>query len=159
LSGSNRPVVSWCGLTMTRTVGRRERRATNRPALSFHSRGRSNTSISLLASSTNSRRPISMSRSCRANRPARSRKSNHSLLSRCCRLAGPPNFDSRPLTGNSVRRAGSNSPPRSGPRSELRRGPGPDSVHGFFVRFERSSPESAGFRKVHFSGRAGIFAA
>jgi hypothetical protein len=73
---------------------------------------------------------------CRANRPARLRKSNHNLLSRCCRLAGLLNLDSRPLTGNSVRRAGSNSPPRSGPRSEIRRGPGPDSVHSFFVRFD-----------------------
>src|SRR3984893_11344487 len=74
-------------------------------------------------------------------------------------VAGFLNLDSRPLTGNSVRRAGSNSPPRSGPRSELRRGPGPESVHSFFVRFERFSPGSAGFRKVHFSGKAGIFAA
>jgi hypothetical protein len=96
-----------------------------------------------------------LSRSCPADRPARLRKLNHSLLSRYCRLAGLPNLDSRPLIGNSVRRAGSNSPPRSGPRSELRRGPGPKSVHSFFVRFERSSPGSAGFRKVHFSGRAG----
>ena len=104
MSGSNRPVVSWCGLTMTRTVGRHERKAANRPALSFHSRGRTNTSISLLASSINSRRAISLSRSCPADRPARLRKLNHSLLSRCCRLAGLPNLDSRPLIGNSVRR-------------------------------------------------------
>jgi hypothetical protein len=144
---------------MTRTVGRHERKATNRPALSFHSRGRSKASISLLASSINSRRTISLSRSCPANRPAKLRKSNYSLLSRCCRLAGLLNSDSRPLIENSVRRAGSNSPPRSDPRSELRRGPEPNSVHSFFVRFERPWPGAAGFRKVHFSGRAGIFAA
>jgi len=74
-------------------------------------------------------------------------------------LAGLLNLDSRPLTGNSVRRAGSNSPPRSGPRPELRCEPGPDSVHSFFGRFERSSPGGGGTRKVHFSGRAGVFAA
>ena len=144
---------------MTRTVGRHEGKNYNRPALSFHSRGRSNTSISLHASSINSRRAISLSRSCPADRSARLRKLNHSLLSRCCWLAGLLNLDSRPLTGNSVRRAGSNSPPRSGPRSELRRGPGPDSVHSFFGRFERSSPGGGGTRKAHFSGRAGTFAA
>jgi hypothetical protein len=42
------------------------------------------------------------------------------------------NLGSRSLTGNSVRRAGSNSPPGSGPRPELRRTPAPDSVHSFF---------------------------
>jgi len=56
------------------------------------------------------------------------------------------------LTGNSVRRVGSNSPPRSGPRQELRRGPGPDSVHSFFGRFACSSPAGGGVPKLRFSG-------
>ena len=73
-------------------------------------------------------------------------------------LSGLLNLDSRPLSGNSVRRAGSNSPPRSGPQPELRRGPAPDSVHSFFGRFERFSPGGGGTRKVHFSGWVGIFA-
>jgi hypothetical protein len=67
-------------------------------------------------------------------------------------------LDSRPLSGNSVRRAGSNSPPRSGPRPELRRGRGRDSVHSFFERFERSSPGGGGTRRVHFSAWVEIFA-
>ena len=53
----------------------------SRPTLNFHSRGRSNTSISLLASSINSRRATSLSRSRPADRPTRLRKLNHSLLS------------------------------------------------------------------------------
>jgi hypothetical protein len=73
-------------------------------------------------------------------------------------LAGLLDLD-RPLTGNSVRRAGSNSPPGSGRRPELRCEPGRDSVHSFFARFERSSPGGRGTQKVHFSGRAGVFAA
>jgi len=69
------------------------------------------------------------------------------------------NLVSRPLTGNSVRHAGSNSPPGPGPRSELRCEPGPDSVHSFFGRFERSSPGGLVTRKVHFPRRAVVFAA
>jgi hypothetical protein len=85
-------------------------------------------------------------------------KLNQNPLCRHCRLASLLNFNSRPLIGNSVRRAESNSPPRSGPRPELRRGLGPDSVRRFFARFEHSSPASGGTPKIHFSGRAGIFA-
>jgi hypothetical protein len=62
------------------------------------------------------------------------------------------------LIENSARRAGDNSLPRSGPRSELQREPGPDSAHSFFERFERSPPEGEGTRKAQFSGRARIFA-
>ena len=61
------------------------------------------------------------------------------------------NSHSPPLTGNSVRRAGSNSPPRSGLRSELRRGPGPGSVHSSFVGFESSSPGRGDAREIRFS--------
>ena len=61
------------------------------------------------------------------------------------------NSHSPPLTGNSARRAGSNSPPRSGLRSELRRGPGPGSVHSSFVRFEGSSPGGGDVREIQFS--------
>jgi hypothetical protein len=68
-------------------------------------------------------------------------------------LARLLNFDSRALPENSVRRAGSNSPPRSGPRSELRRGPGPNSVHSFFGNFESSPPVGGQTRKVDL-GRA-----
>jgi hypothetical protein len=57
-------------LTMTRAVGRHEREIANGPAPSFHSHARSNTSISLLASSINFRSAISASRSCRADRTA-----------------------------------------------------------------------------------------
>ena len=106
-----------------------------------------------------SRSAINVSRSCRVDRSARLRKLNDNPQSRHRRPVGLLSLHSRPLTGNSVRRAGSNSPPRSDPRPELRRGPGPDSVHSFFGRFERSSPGGGGTRTVHFSGRAGIFAA
>jgi hypothetical protein len=85
-----------------------------------------------------------MSGSGRADRSARLRNLNHDPLSRHCRFSGLLSLDSRPVTGNSVRRAGSNSPRRSGPPPELRRGPGPDSVHSFFGRFARSSPGGGG---------------
>jgi hypothetical protein len=67
---SSDPNSLLCGLTMTRAVGRYEREIANGPALNLHSRGRLNTSISLLAASMNSRSAISVSRSCRAERPA-----------------------------------------------------------------------------------------
>lgn len=92
------------------------------------------------------------------HRSARLRKLNQCFLSRTLPACRFPNLDSRPLTGNSVRRAGSNFPPRSGPRLELRRGPGPDSVHSFFGSFERSSPGSGATRKIHLLW-VGIFAA
>jgi hypothetical protein len=91
-------------------------------------------------------------------RVCRLRKLNHSPLSQHCRLAGLLSLGSRPLSGNSVQHAESNSPPRFGPLTELRRGPRPDSVHSFFGRFERSSPRRGGAVKFHFCGWIGIFA-
>ncbi len=59
---------------------------------------------------------------------------------------------SLPWPGNNARRAGNNSPPRSDPRSELRRAPDPDSADNFLARFETSSPGSEGTGKIRFSG-------
>jgi hypothetical protein len=58
------------------------------------------------------------------------------------------NSHSPALTGNNVRHAGSNSLPRSDPRSGLRRGPNPDSVDSFLARFESSSLGSGGTQTV-----------
>ena len=68
------------------------------------------------------------------------------------------NSHSPALTGNNVRRAGSNSPPRSDPPPELRRGPNSDSADSFPGRFENSWPGSGEARKIQFSG-IGLFAA
>jgi hypothetical protein len=65
-----------------------------------------------------------MSGSGRADRSARLRNLNHDPLSRHCRFSGLLSLDSRPVTGNSVRRAGSNSPRRSGPRQSFGAGQG-----------------------------------
>jgi hypothetical protein len=56
------------------------------------------------------------------------------------------------LTGDSVRHAESNSPPRSGLRPMFRRGPTPGSVRSFFVNFESSSPAGDGTRKIRVLG-------
>ena len=86
-------------------------------------------------------------------------KSIHDSLSRRCRLFRSLNLDSRPVTGNSARRAGGNSPRRSGLQPELRRGPSRDSVHSFFGSVDGFLPGDGGTRKVHFSGWVGIYMA
>jgi hypothetical protein len=84
-----------------------------------------------------------------------------------CRLTGGRNslpaglssFDSRALLGNSVRRVGSNFPPRSDLRSELRRGPVPNIAHSFVRCFERYPSGGGRMRYVDFRGWVAIFAA
>jgi hypothetical protein len=63
------------------------------------------------------------------------------------------------LPENSVRRVGSNFPPRSDPPLRLRRGQGTNSGHSFFGSFEHYLLGRGRLRLVDFVGWGWIFAA